>query len=123
MEARHVPQAKEHMMSETLESTRQAERIRAAIDGPVVMGPGFLRGDVGVDAMTDAMIAAVRGYQAGEKAAGRDLAPLGPQSSALIPVLKELITCGGGYQAGRCDVDCVTRTMTALVAEFGADPA
>ncbi|GAA3949439.1 hypothetical protein [Microbacterium soli] len=107
-------------MAETTESVQQAERIRAAIEGPVSLGPGFLRGEVTVQAMTDAMIAAVRGYQAGEQAAGRDLAPLGSESAELIPVLKELITCGGGYQAGRCDAACVARTMTYLVSEFGS---
>jgi hypothetical protein len=106
-------------MVDTIEAEQQADRIRTAIEVPIAMGPGFLRGDVDVQDMTDAMIAAVRGYQAQEKEAGRDLAPLGARSNELIPVLKELITCGGGYQAGRCDADCVARTMTYLVGEFG----
>lgn len=110
-------------MPETTEAQQQADRIQAAIDVPISMGPGFLRGEVTVDDMTDAMIAAVRGYQAQEKSAGRDLAPLGERSNELVPVLKELITCGGGYQAGRCEADCVARTMTSLVAEFGAQSA
>lgn len=105
-------------MADTIEAEQQADRIRAAIETPIAMGPGFLRGEVTVDDMTDAMIAAVRTYQTEEKDAGRDLAPLGARSSELIPVLKELITCGGGYQAGRCDADCVARTMTYLVGEF-----
>ncbi len=69
-------------------------------------------------AMTDAMIAAVHSYQAEEEADGRDGAPLGARSFKLMPVLQELITCGGGYQANRCDADCVANTIRQLVDEF-----
>ena len=106
-------------MSQAVASA-QAERIMAAVDSAVAIGPGFLRGDVTVDAMTATMVAAVEGYLADEAADGRDGAPLGAQSAQLYPVLRELRTCGGGYRAGRCDAACVARTMTQLVVEFGA---
>ncbi|WP_157851065.1 hypothetical protein [Gordonia phthalatica] len=106
-------------MPETIESEQQADRIQAAIDVPISMGPGFLNGDVAVKEMTDAMIAAVHSFQAEEEAAGRGMRPLGTRSVKLFPVLQELIACGGGFQAGRCDADCVARTMTSLVREFG----
>lgn len=110
-------------MTETPEATQQAERIRELVDEVIAIGPGFLDGKVPVQDMTDAMIGAVRTYEAEETAAGRDGGPLGARSRKLAPVLKELITCGGGYQAGRCDADCVARTMTELVHEFGAPEA
>lgn len=106
-------------MPETVESEQQADRIRAAIDAPIGMGPGFLRGEVAVKEMTDAMIAAVHTFQSGEESAGRGMRPLGTRSTTLFPVLQELIACGGGFQAGRWDAACVARTMTLLVKEFG----
>ncbi|WP_417562637.1 hypothetical protein [Microbacterium sp.] len=108
-------------MSQVVASEEQAERMKAAIDGAVAIGPGFLRGDVSVDAMTKAMVAAVQGYLADEAADGRDGSPLGESSAQLFPVLRELNTCGGGFRAGRCDADCVARTMTYLVSEFGGE--
>ncbi|WP_308490938.1 hypothetical protein [Microbacterium terrisoli] len=108
-------------MSQAVASTQQAQRMKAAVDGAVALGPGFLRGDVSVDVMTQAMVAAVQGYVADEQTDGRDGAPLGEESAQLFPVLRELMACGGGFRAGRCDADCVARTMTELVAEFGVD--
>lgn len=105
-------------MSESLAAAQQADRIRSAVDGVVAIGPGFLRGEVTAEAMTEAMVAAVRDYEADEQAAGRDGSPLGARSASLVPVLRELLACGGGYRAGRCDAACVARTMTYLVAEY-----
>lgn len=110
-------------MPETIASVQQADRIKAAVDGVVAIGPRFLSGEVTVDVMTEAMIAAVHGYEADERADGRDGSPLGARSAQLAPVLQELITCGGGYRAGRCDADCVARTMTDLVQEYGGAAA
>jgi hypothetical protein len=107
-------------MSEAIASESQADRIRAAVDSALAIGPGFLRGEVDADTMANTMVAAVDGYIGAEKADGRDGSPLDARSAELFPVLQELVTCGGGYLAGRCDADCVARTMTELVAEFGA---
>lgn len=106
-------------MSESMVAEQQADRIKAAVDGVIAIGPGFLRGEITVDAMTEAMVGAVRDYEMDERAQGRDGSPLGPGSAQLMPVLQELITCGGGYRAGRCDAACVARTMTYLVGEYG----
>ena len=100
-------------------NTTQAERMRAAIGRAVAVAPGFLRGEVDAQAMTDAMIGAVCDYVAAERADGRDGTPHDGAARSLYPVLAELAGCGSGYQAGRCDADCVARTMTQLVREFG----
>lgn len=99
----------------------QRERIEAAVHSAVRIGPGFLRGEVDADTMASTMLGAVNDYVAAEKAEGRDGSPLGADSAELFPVLQELLACGGGYLAGRCDADCVARTMTQLVGEFGAE--
>ncbi len=101
-------------------ASTQAQRMRAAVDSAVALGPGFLRGEVDADAMANAMVAAVRGYVEQDKAAGGDGRPADAQARELYPALEELITCGSGYLAGRCDADCVARTMTEMVREFAA---
>lgn len=97
----------------------QAGRMRAAVDQAVAVGPGFLRGDVDADHMAHSMVHAVRSYVEQERAAGGDGAPHGADAQALQNVLAELMACGSGYLAGRCDAACVARTMTEMVHEFG----
>lgn len=97
----------------------QAGRMRAAVDQAVAMGPGFLRGDVDADHMANTMVQAVRNYAEQERAAGGDGVSRGAQAQALQGVLAELMGCGSGYLAGRCDAACVARTMTQMVREFG----
>lgn len=101
------------------EPATQAARMRAAIDQAVAVGPGFLRGDIDADRMANAMVQAVRSYTEQEKAAGGGAAPQGADAQALQAVLAELMACGSGYLAGRCDAACVARTMTEMVHEFG----
>jgi hypothetical protein len=96
----------------------QLQRIRTAVASAVAIGPGFLRGDVDADTMATTMLDAVRTYVAAEQADGRDGSPVDAASAQLYPVLQELTACGGGFLAGRCDADCVARTMTQLVGEF-----
>ncbi len=97
----------------------QAGRMRAAIGKAVVVGPGFLRGDVNADHMANTMVAAVRTYVDEERAAGGDGRPKDREAGELQNVLAELMACGSGYLAGRCDAACVGRTMTQMVDEFG----
>ena len=99
--------------------TTQAGRMRAAVDQAVAVGPGFLRGDVDADHMAHTMVQAVRAYTEQERAAGGDGASRGADVQALQHVLAELMGCGSGYLAGRCDAACVARTMTQMVHEFG----
>lgn len=101
-------------------ASTQLERIQGAVASAVTAGPGFLRGEVDADSMAHTMLGAVQGYVAAEKADGRDGSPVDGRSAALYPVLQELVACGGGYLAGRCDADCVARTMTQLVSEYGS---
>lgn len=100
----------------------QVGRMRAAIDKAVTVGPGFLRGDVDANHMANTMVGAVRGYVEQERAAGSDGQPHDAQARQLQNVLAELMTCGSGFLAGRCDAACVARTMTQMVNEF-APPA
>ncbi|WHZ20843.1 MAG: hypothetical protein OJF55_002992 [Rhodanobacteraceae bacterium] len=99
-------------------ATTQADRMRAAIDKAVAVGPGFLRGDVDAHHMANTMVGAVRDYVAKERAAGGDGMPHDDQARQLQNVLEELMTCGSGFLAGRCDAACVARTMTQMVREF-----
>ena len=92
--------------------------MRAAVEQAVAVAPGFLRGDVDADHMTKTMVHAVNKYVEQERAAGSDGTPRGAEAQALQGTLAELMACGSGYLAGRCDAACVARTMTQMVHEF-----
>ena len=96
----------------------QAARMRAAIEQAVAVAPGFLRGDIDADQMANTMVHAVRHYVGQEQAAGGDGAPHGEDAQSLQGTLAELMACGSGYLAHRCDAACVARTMTQMVREF-----
>ena len=98
----------------------QAGRMRAAIARAVAIAPGFLRGEVDADHMAHTMVRAVRDYAEQERAAGSDGAPQGAEAQALHGTLAELMGCGSGYLAHRCDAACVARTMTQMVREFAS---
>lgn len=98
----------------------QVTRMRSAIHQAVAVGPDFLRGTVDADHMANTMVAAVRGYAEQERASGGDGTPHGREAQELQNVLAELMACGSGYLAHRCDAACVARTMTAMVHEFGS---
>lgn len=104
----------------TAPAPTQVARMRAAIDRAVAVGPGFLRGEVDANHMANTMVGAVRGYVEQERAAGGGGQPHDNQARELQGVLAELMTCGSGFLAGRCDAACVARTMTQMVREFGA---
>lgn len=97
----------------------QTARMRTAIDQAVAVAPGFLRGDIDADHMANTMVKAVRDYAKQEQAAGDDVVSREPEAQTLQNVLAELMACGSGYLAGRCDAACVARTMTQMVSEFG----
>lgn len=96
----------------------QAARMRAAVDQPVAVAPAFLRGDVDAEHMAKTMVHAVRTYVEQEQASGSDGAPQNAEAQAMQGTLAELMGCGSGYLAGRCDAACVARTMTQMVGEF-----
>ena len=93
--------------------------MHAAIGQAVAVGPGFLRGDVDADHMAKTMVHAVHSYAEQEQATGSDGAPHDAEAQALQGALAELMACGSGYLANRCDAACVARTMTEMVREFG----
>lgn len=101
------------------EPTTQVGRMHAAIDQAVTIGPSFLRGDTDADRMANTMVQAVRSYAEQERMAGGDGVPQSAEARELQSVLSELMGCGSGFLAGRCDAACVARTMTQMVHEFG----
>lgn len=105
----------------------QVERMRTAIEPVVVMGPDFLTGQSTADEMAHTMVGAVETFisreqaleKAGAQAGGGSTAATVRAASELEAVLHEIYVCGSGYLAGRCDADCVARTITQIVGEFG----
>lgn len=93
--------------------------MRAAVGRAVAFAPAFLRGEVGADRMAHTMIDAARDCAQQEDAAGAGGAVMGAEARPLQEALRELMACGSGYLAGRCDAACVARTMTFMVNEFG----
>ena len=81
----------------------QASRMRAAIDKAVAVGPAFLRGEVDAPHMAHTMVGAVNGYLEQERALGGDGSARGNEAQQLQNVLGELMACGSGFLAGRCD--------------------
>ena len=118
MGANPTTEQERHTTEASSAPTTQVGRMRAAVEQAVVVAPGFLRGDVDVDHMTKTMVRAVNGYLEQERAAGSDGTPRGAEAQALQGTLAELMACGSGYRAGRCDAACVARTMTQMVHEF-----
>lgn len=89
--------------------------MRAAVDRAIALGPDFLAGKVEATRMAESMVTAVRGYI---EHAG-DGIPHGAEATELHETLRELMGCGSGFLAGRCDAACVARTMTYMVGEYG----
>ncbi len=96
----------------------QAARLRAAIAQVVAVGPDFLRGEFDAARMAQLMVRAARDCAAAEQAAGGNGATDDAEARELQAVLAELMGCGSGYLAGRCDGACVARTMTQMVHAF-----
>ena len=118
MEANPITDQQHETAPATSVHATQVGRMRSAVAQAVAVAPGFLRGDVDADHMTKTMVHAVNNYVAQERAAGSDGSPHGAEAQALQGTLAELMACGSGYLAGRCDAACVARTMTQIVHEF-----
>jgi hypothetical protein len=69
--------------------------------------------------MAHTMIQAVRSCTEQERVAGGVNTAPDAEVQELQHALAELMACGSGYLAGRCDAACVARTMTQMVHEFG----
>lgn len=119
-------------MSENSSQDAGVQRLRSALAPVVIAGRDFLAGRVDADGMTSTMVRAVREYyevedapsdgadHAGTPAVGRSILDAAQQEShELQAVLAEVYTCGSGFRARRCDADCVARTMSQIVREFG----
>ncbi|MEO7031923.1 MAG: hypothetical protein ABI351_11010 [Herbaspirillum sp.] len=119
MEANQVNPQQHEATGASPVPTTQVGRMRAAIKQAVTVAPGFLRGDIDADQMTNTMVHAVRSYVEQEQVVGSNGAPQSVEAQELQGTLAELMACGSGYLAGRCDSACVARTMTQIVDEFG----
>ena len=106
----------------------RAQRMQAALSPVLVIGPEFLAGRVGADDMAHTMVRAVEAYVEAERGSHQvgappdeDSAPgsVRPTVPELEAALAEVYGCGSGYLAHRCDSDCVARTMTQIMGEFG----
>ncbi len=100
------------------------QRMMAALSSVLEVGPEFLAGRVDADDMAHTMVRAVEEYASGEGARQQGSVNSTPASvrrtvSELEAVLAEIYGCGSGYLAHRCDSDCVARTMTQIMGEFG----
>ena len=104
-------------------SAAQLAVMKSAVESGVKLGPHFLAGEIDADTMATSMVEAVEDYVAAAKSAGYEQIPAGVEYQHFGMALQELITCGGGYLAGRCDADCVARTMTHMMREFPAEAA
>ena len=118
MKANRIAAQQHETASASSAPMTQAGRMRAAVEQAVAIAPGFLRGDVDADHMANTMVHAVRNYVEQERAAGGDGDPHDAEAQALQGTLAELMACGSGYLAHRCDAACVARTMTQMVREF-----
>ena len=118
MAANHVPEQEHEGGRASSVRMTPAGRMRVAVEQAIVVAPGFLRGDIDANHMAKTMVHAVSNYVEQERAAGSDEAPQNAEAQALQGALSELMTCGSGYLAGRCDAACVARTMTQMVREF-----
>lgn len=99
--------------------TTRTGRMHSALDSVLAIGPGFLNGDVDADTMANTMVRVAREHIETDGPLNGDATGTG-EAQELYAALAELLTCGSGYLAGRCDADCVVRTMTQMVSEFGA---
>ncbi|HEX7340015.1 MAG TPA: hypothetical protein VF271_08800 [Rhodanobacteraceae bacterium] len=96
--------------------------MRAAIAKAVAVGPDFLAGRVAPEHMAHTMIDAVQGFVHEAQAQGWSQ-PSGREAQELGQALSELMGCGSGFLAQRCDAACVARTMTCMVDTYGKAPA
>lgn len=115
-------------MADMLGIDERAKRMQAALSPVLVSGPEFLAGRLEADDMAHTMVQAVEAYTRGEQErthagvpAGEGLVPTSASRTTqeLEAALAEIYTCGSGYLADRCGADCVARTMTQIVGEFG----
>lgn len=111
---------------DTAELGGQARRMQEALSPVLAIGPDFLAGRRDADDMAHTMVDAVQGFVAAEQArqpgaldAADADAPAARSAQELQAALAEVYTCGSGYLAERCDADCVARTMTQIMGEFG----
>ncbi|MEO6944534.1 MAG: hypothetical protein ABI053_07470 [Lacisediminihabitans sp.] len=116
-------------MTEMTGLSNQAQRMQDALSPVLVIGPEFLAGRRHADDMAHTMVQAVQEYAKGEQARqqasllpGEHPAPASAsrEEQELQAALVEVYTCGSGYLADRCDSDCVVRTMTQILGEFGS---
>ncbi|HEU0196747.1 MAG TPA: hypothetical protein VFQ88_05975 [Nevskiaceae bacterium] len=104
-------------------ATQQVQRMQTAIDTAVSQLPAFIRHDIDSTHMAQAMTRAVRSYFEQEHTVGSDCRPHSDAARLLQTVLDDLMGCGAGHLAGRCDGDYVRRTMKRIAREYGTQMA
>lgn len=99
---------------------QQVSQIKEAIAKVVAVGPDFLAKKIAAPKMAHTMINAVEDYAKQAKEAG-GTQPRSSEARELTQVLQEIMGCGSGFLADRCDSACVARTITYLVNEFSTE--
>ena len=99
----------------------QVEQIQSAIQKVVAVGPDFLNKKVSADDMAHTMVNAVQDYAKQAEKEGA-FQPKSNKAGELLEVIQEIMACGSGYLAQRCDADCVARTIATIVDEFPEKP-
>lgn len=95
----------------------QVNQMREAIAKVLALGPRFLAKEVPAEEMAQTMVKAVQDY-AKQAEKGGYLQPESETALELQNILRELMGCGSGFLAQRCDADCVARTIDYMVHEF-----
>lgn len=95
----------------------QIEGMKEAINKVATVGPDFLSHKISADDMAHTMIDAVKSYnqEVENKATGQLETK---EAQELQNVMQELMNCGSGFLANRCDAACVARTINYMVEEF-----
>lgn len=101
----------------TQNKDQQVKDLKNAIAKVVAIGPEFLAKKIPPEEMAHTMINAVEDYVKKAKA-DNTLHPQTQEAANLQEALQELMGCGSGYLADRCDAACVARTINYMVKEF-----
>lgn len=106
-------------MTDSMTPDGTTQRMQAALQPVLAIGPDFLAGRRDADDMAQTMRQATQAFVHERRAQGALGPDVGERARELEAALFEIHTCGSGYLADRCDADCVARTMTQIMAEFG----
>lgn len=95
----------------------QVEEIKEVINKVTTRAPDFLADKITADEMAHTMVNAIEAYTV-RADHGNGIVPENIEARRLLYILQEIMGCGSGYLANRCDGACVARTVRSLVDEF-----